>query len=44
LTLHIRLDRNFTIEKGHEIATGIENIIKEKFNMVTTVHVEPLRN
>jgi len=42
LTLHIRLDKNLTIEKGHEIATGIENIIKEKFNMATTVHVEPL--
>jgi len=42
LTLHIRLDRNYTIEKGHEIATGIENIIKNKFSMVTTVHVEPL--
>jgi cation diffusion facilitator family transporter len=42
LTLHIRLNRNLTIEKGHEIATGIEYIIKEKFNMITTVHVEPL--
>ena len=42
LTLHIKLNRNLTIEKGHEVATGIENIINGKFNMVTTVHVEPL--
>jgi cation diffusion facilitator family transporter len=42
LTLHIRLNKDLTIEKGHEVATRIENIINEKFNMVTTIHIEPL--
>jgi cation diffusion facilitator family transporter len=42
LTLHIRLDKNLTIENGHKIATIIENAIKEKFDMSATVHVEPL--
>jgi cation diffusion facilitator family transporter len=42
LTLHIRLNKDQTIENGHKIATGIENIIKEKFDMIATIHVEPL--
>jgi cation diffusion facilitator family transporter len=42
LTLHIRLDKNMTIEEGHRIATKIENTIKEKFGLITTVHVEPV--
>ena len=43
LTLHIRLDKNLTIEKGHKIATDIETMIKEKFDMVATIHVEPIK-
>jgi cation diffusion facilitator family transporter len=42
LTLHIRLDKNLTIENGHKTATVIENMIKEQFDMAATVHVEPL--
>jgi cation diffusion facilitator family transporter len=42
LTLHIRLNKDFTIEHGHKIATGIEDIIYKKFNMVATIHIEPL--
>ncbi|MCL2025684.1 MAG: cation diffusion facilitator family transporter [Leptospirales bacterium] len=42
LTFHIKLDGNMSIEKGHEIATAIEDMIKEKFDIVATVHVEPL--
>ncbi|MCL2628485.1 MAG: cation diffusion facilitator family transporter [Oscillospiraceae bacterium] len=42
LTLHIRLNKDMTIYDGHEIATVIENIIEEKFDMVATIHVEPL--
>lgn len=42
LTLHIRLDKNLTIESGHKIATVIENLITEQFDMAATVHVEPL--
>ncbi|MDR0447562.1 MAG: cation diffusion facilitator family transporter [Treponema sp.] len=42
LTLHIRLNKDLTIENGHKIATNIENIIKEKHNMTATIHVEPI--
>ena len=41
LTLHIRLEKDMTIDKGHNIATDVENLIKDKFNMDTTVHIEP---
>jgi len=43
LTLHIRLDKNMTIEAGHEIATGIEKLIKDKYDMDATIHIEPLK-
>jgi len=42
LTLHIRVDKNMTIEKGHKIATVIEKMIHEKFDMMATIHIEPL--
>jgi len=42
LTLHIRLDKDMTIAEGHKIATEIEKMILEKFDMVATIHVEPL--
>ena len=42
MTLHIRLQKNLTIEEGHRIATNIEDIIKDKFDTVATIHVEPL--
>jgi cation diffusion facilitator family transporter len=42
LTFHIRLNKDYTIEEGHKTATGIENIIKDKFGMIATIHVEPL--
>jgi cation diffusion facilitator family transporter len=41
LTLHMRLDQDLTIEVGHKIATDVENMIKERFHMETTIHVEP---
>ena len=44
LTLHIRLNKNLTIEKGHKIATDIEKVILEKFDMSATIHVEPLKD
>ena len=43
LTFHIRLDSSMTIELAHEIATDIENMIEEKFNITATIHVEPLK-
>ncbi|MDR2972230.1 MAG: cation diffusion facilitator family transporter [Bacteroidales bacterium] len=42
LTLHMRLDKNMTNENSHKIATDVEKMILEKFNMVATIHVEPL--
>jgi cation diffusion facilitator family transporter len=42
LTLHLRLAKDMTIEDGHKIASAIEDMILEKFNMETTIHVEPL--
>jgi cation diffusion facilitator family transporter len=42
LTLHLRLKKDMTIEDGHKIASAIEDMIHEKFNMETTIHVEPL--
>ena len=44
LTLHIRLNKNMTIDEGHKIATDIEHMIKEKFEMVATIHVEPMES
>jgi len=43
LTLHIRLDKNMTIEKGHAIASEIEDTIKKNFGIMTTIHIEPLK-
>jgi divalent metal cation (Fe/Co/Zn/Cd) transporter len=42
LTLHIRLDKDLSIEAGHKIATDVETIIKERFGIIATVHIEPL--
>jgi cation diffusion facilitator family transporter len=43
MTLHIRLDENMTIKEGHKIATAIEILIKERFNVVATIHLEPIK-
>jgi len=43
LTLHIRLDRAMTIEEGHDIATVIEDLIREKYDIFATIHVEPMK-
>ena len=42
LTFHIKLRNDLSIEGGHRIATEIENIIQEKFGIVSTIHVEPM--
>ncbi len=43
LTFHIKLDPEMTIAQGHHIATKIEKAIRNKFNYVTTIHVEELK-
>jgi cation diffusion facilitator family transporter len=42
LTLHIRLDKDMTIESAHEITSVIEDMILAQFEMASTIHVEPL--
>ncbi|MCL2293280.1 MAG: cation diffusion facilitator family transporter [Spirochaetes bacterium] len=42
LTLHLRLDNKMPNENCHEIATAAEKMILEKFDMIATIHVEPL--
>lgn len=42
LTFHIRLNKDCTIEEGHLMVTDIERIIKEKFNVISTIHIEPI--
>ena len=42
LTCHIRLNKDLSIENGHEIASAIERHIKDKYNMMATIHIEPL--
>jgi cation diffusion facilitator family transporter len=42
LTLHLRLDKKMPNENCHTIATEVEKMIFEKFDMVATIHVEPL--
>jgi divalent metal cation (Fe/Co/Zn/Cd) transporter len=42
LTLHMMVEKDMTVEKGHEIATAIEDMIMEKFGMEATIHIEPL--
>jgi len=42
LTFHIRLPADYRLDKAHEIAESLEKKIKEKKNIETTIHVEPL--
>lgn len=41
LTFHIRFDGNKTLNECHEIASHIESYIKERYDMDTTIHMEP---
>jgi len=42
ITFHIKLRKNMSIEEGHNIASAIEALITDTFNMTATIHVEPL--
>ncbi len=41
LTFHIKLENHKTVEEGHAIATAIEELLDEKLDLKTTIHVEP---
>ncbi|MCL1815984.1 MAG: cation diffusion facilitator family transporter [Clostridiales bacterium] len=44
LTFHFMLDKDTTIEKGHEMASVIEKMIKENYSIEATIHIEPLKH
>jgi cation diffusion facilitator family transporter len=41
LTFHIKLNGDTSIKEGHEVATRIENEIRQQLNIETTIHIEP---
>lgn len=41
LTFHIKLDKSEQLLTAHRIATEIENEIREKYNIESTIHIEP---
>ena len=41
LTLHIKLDGKLSLEESHEIASNLEQKIKENLNITATIHMEP---
>lgn len=42
LTFHIKLEKSISVEEGHDIATAIEDLLDEKLDLKTTIHVEPI--
>lgn len=41
LTFHIRMDGKKSIRTGHDIMTKIEDAIRDKLDIETTIHIEP---
>ncbi|MDX9800407.1 MAG: cation diffusion facilitator family transporter [Spirochaetia bacterium] len=44
MTFHICLPGDKTVEEGHEAATKIENLLRERLNIEATIHVEPFKS
>jgi cation diffusion facilitator family transporter len=42
LTFHIKINNRLSVEEGHAIATAIEELIYEKLEIRSTIHLEPL--
>lgn len=42
LSCHIKLPANMQLDEAHFICTRIEDMVEEKFGLVTTIHPEPL--
>jgi len=42
LSFHMRIDKDITIKKGHDMTKVIEDMVREKFGMEATIHIEPL--
>jgi cation diffusion facilitator family transporter len=41
LTMHIKLDRNLSLEEAHNIASAIEDDIRSELDIEATIHTEP---
>lgn len=44
MTFHIRLEKDMSIETGHQIASRIEQAIFDEFGIIATIHMEPKEN
>jgi cation diffusion facilitator family transporter len=44
MTFHIRLEKDMSIETGHQIASRIEKAIYDEFGIIATIHMEPKEN
>lgn len=42
LTFHIKVDNKMDILSAHNIATNIENIVKNELHIMATIHIEPI--
>ncbi len=45
IEVHIRFDKNMSVERAHQVATSIEEKIREEFgaNTYVSTHIEPLK-
>jgi len=41
LTFHVIMDGDLSIKKGHDLVTKIEDEIREKLDIESTIHIEP---
>ena len=42
MTFHIKINNRLSVEEGHAIATAIEELIYEKLQVRSTIHLEPI--
>ena len=42
LTFHIKLPPDMQLQEAHHIADNLEQVIRDKMRIETTIHVEPL--
>ena len=42
LSLHIEIPSHLTLSEAHTIADNVENMIEEKLNIYTTIHLDPV--
>ncbi|MCL2412742.1 MAG: cation diffusion facilitator family transporter [Bacteroidales bacterium] len=43
LTFHLHVDGKQTVEESHQLATQIENALKDNFHVECTIHIEPAK-